>query len=473
MKKLHILIIKSYIGPFIATFFVVLFILLMQFVWKYIDDLVGKGLDLYTIAQLLFYAASTFVPLALPLAILLSSLMTFGNLGENFELVAAKAAGISLRKVMTPLIFMSIIISGIAFYFSNNILPLANLKMGSLLFDVREQKPTLNIKQGVFYKGIDNYVIRIGEKDKNGKDIKEVMIYDHTDRMGNTNLTIAKSGKMEVTPDKRYLIFTLYNGCNYHEDIKNRKRNNTYPFQKIKFKEEQLRFDLSGFNLTRTNEDFFKSNYKMLNLKQLQTAEDSLTLNYNEKRESFVSDIVNKLHYYSMIDTNKYANIDTIASLKNDFFSDFTKKEKINIVETAINIARNTNDYIFFRRESFEIGTKFIIKHQIEWHRKFALSFACFVLFFIGAPLGAIIRKGGMGIPLVVSVLIFVVFHIMSIIGEKFAREQVLTPFQGMWVASFIMLPIGIMLTMKAITDSSILDADSWNKFFYKIFKRK
>ena len=229
------------------TFFIAMFILLMQFLWKYIDDFVGKGLEWYIIAQLMFYVSATFVPMALPLAVLLSSLMTFGNLGEKYELTAIKAAGISLRSVMKPLVVISILISVFAFYFSNNVMPYANLKFRSLLYDVQSKKPAVNIQEGVFYNGIDGFIIKIGKKDSDGINIHNVMIYNHSKRMGNTNLTLARSGKMELTPDNRFLIFTLYDGSNYEEDLSSQENMLKRPLTRTTFKEEYRRFDLSAF----------------------------------------------------------------------------------------------------------------------------------------------------------------------------------------------------------------------------------
>ena len=248
------------------TFLISLFILLMQFLWKYIDDLVGKGLEWYVIAELLMYASATLVPLALPLAILVSSIMTFGNLAENYELVAAKSAGISLQRIMRPLIIAAIMISAMAFYFSNNILPFTNLKMGSLLYDVRQQKPALYIKPGVFYNGIDGYSIRIGKKGADGQSLENIMIYDHTENKGNVKVIVAESGKMEMSDDEKFLLITLYNGESY-EERNNRKRNlDTHPHIRTSFKSDLIQFDLSTFKLSRTNEELFKNNYQMLNI---------------------------------------------------------------------------------------------------------------------------------------------------------------------------------------------------------------
>ena len=445
----------------------------MQFLWKYIDDLVGKGLEWYIIVELLFYASSTFVPMALPLAILLSSLMTFGNLGEHYELVAMKAAGISLRRIMVPLIIVSIVISIIAFYFSNNIYPVANLKFKALLYDVREQKLALDIKDGVFYKDLDGFVIRVSKKEKDGKRIKDVIIYDHRDRKGNTNVTTADSGIMEMTPDGRYLIFTLFNGINYLDKTDDRKYRDTRPFQRTKFKKEIRKFDMMDFEMSRTNEDLFKDNYSMLNITQLKKAEDSLLKIRKRRNDEIPINLMKNFHFFQQIDSAKLSETIFETPFKTELLADLNKYEKIEILDAALNRMRRIRSNISGYKTEMEIKDKLIFKHQAEWHRKFTLSVACFVLFFIGAPLGAIIRKGGLGLPVVVSVLFFVLFHIISITGEKSVRSGVIDANIGMWVAPVILLPLGIFLTYKATTDSPLLDSESWVKFFGKIVKKK
>ncbi len=445
----------------------------MQFLWKYIDDLAGKGLEWYVIAELMFYTASTLVPLALPLAILLSSIMTFGNLGEHYEIVALKAAGISLRKIMNPLIVTSVILSIAAFGFSNYILPLANLKMDSLLYDVKEKKPALNIRPGFFNKDMENYSIRIGSKDDDGKTIHDVMIYNHADNNGNTDLTVANSGKMEQTENKKYMVFSLFNGCNYKEETENNQIQPTYPFRRTYFKENIIYFDLSGFDLNRTNEELFKTNMQMLNLKQLGIAEDSLTKEYAVRKLDYTQNLVKNYNWFSQYSKLDSIKLDTAKILQEDFLSNFSKQEKLNITDLAINTARSIKENLSFTKDEFVQKERRINRYKIEWHRKFTLSFACLVLFFIGAPLGALIRKGGFGMPVVMSILFFVAFHIISISGEKFAREGIIDPYKGMWLASAILLPIGIALTLKATTDISLFDMNNYRELFSKLFKRK
>lgn len=473
MKKLYLFVIKSYLGPLVMTFFISLFILVMQFLWKYVDDLVGKGLEWYLIVELLFYASSTFVPLALPLAILLSSLMTFGNLGEHYELVAIKAAGISLRKVMKPLVVLSVLISVLAFYFSNNVLPLANLKFQSLLYDVKQKKLAFNIQEGIFYSGMEGYTIRIGEKDNDGIGIRDVMIYNHSKKLGNVDVTTAESGRMESTPDGRYIIFTLFNGFNYQENVDSRGYRKTRPFERTKFEKEVRRFDLKSFEMNRTDEELFKDHYAMLNVDQLSKAIDSLT----EKKEKRVSTFKEKFEeyypFYREIDSIPDFTADSLGKLDTNFLNNFEKEKRRKILDYAYESARTMKFNIENNAGFQKSDKKLIIKHNIVWHKKYTLSFACLVLFFIGAPLGAIIRKGGLGLPVVVSVLFFILFHILSITGEKYAREDVLDVATGMWLSTAILLPVGFFLTLKATTDSPLMDTDAWKKYFNKLKPKK
>jgi lipopolysaccharide export system permease protein len=475
MKKLHLLIIRSYIGPFFVTFFIALFILLMQFLWKYIDDLVGKGLEWHIIAELLFYASGHMVPMALPLAVLLSSIMTMGSLGEHYELVALKSAGISLQKIMTPLVIISMFIVVTAFFFSNNVLPVSNLKMMSLLYDVRHHRPAFNIVEGVYYKGIENYVIKVGQKESDGETLRNIKIYDHTDKRGNVNVTIAEWGTMAMTEDRRYLVLSLFNGTNYKEGDKDDPLDPARPLQRTHFQQQYSKFDLSGFEMHRTDEALFKSNFQMLNLRQLVNFEDSLSIELQRRKDEYVVFYKQRLTYYQRLNRENLARVDTDnipgTSLlpSDDQFSEM-------MIDRSMNMVRNNKDHSYYSNEEFRQRRRTLARYQIEFHRKFTLSFACLVLFLIGAPLGAIIRKGGFGLPLVISVIFFVFFHVLSIMGEKFVREGVLEAHQGMWIAPLILLPLGIWLTYKATTDSALLDTESYTKKFERItrlFSRK
>ncbi|MBL7137944.1 MAG: LptF/LptG family permease [Bacteroidales bacterium] len=471
MKKLDWFILKTYLGPLVLTFFIALFILLMQFLWKYVDDLVGKGLEWYIIFKLLFYASSTFVPLALPLAILLSSLMMFGNLGEHYELVSMKAAGISLRRIMLPLVIVSFLISGLAFYFSNDILPKANLKFLSLLYDVRSKKLAFNLKNGVFYDGIEGYVIRVGKKEKDGNTIRDVMIYDHTKHMGNVSVTTAKWGKMELSPDKKYLIFLLYDGMNYEERTDLRRHEVTRPFQRTKFKEQHQLFDLSAFQLTRTDEALFKKNYEMLNLRNLMASIDSMHNEVKRQRDIYHNSLQTNYTFFCRLDSVLTVPADTLQAFNPAVLLNFDCSDWYSIFQSAKANSLSMKENIEMHERNLYGKSKLLHKHEIVLQKKFTFSIACFLLFFIGAPLGAIIRKGGLGMPAVVATLFFVLFWIVSFTGEKYTAEGVLPAWQGMWIAPLLLLPIGIFLTYKATIDASLLDVDAWLRFFQKLLK--
>ena len=467
---------KSYLGPFVFTFFVALFILLLQFLWKYIDDLVGKGLEGYIIAKLMFYASSTFVPLALPLAILLSSLMTFGNMGEHYELVAMKAAGISLRKAMRPLIILSLIISIAAFLFSNYVLPVANLKFGSLLYDVRQQKLAFNINEGIYYHGLEGFVIRVGKKAKDNKTIYDVKIYNHSKHQGNLMVTTAESGTMQLSADQKNLIFTLYDGYRYSEITNVARYRISRPFEATKFKKQVLNFDLAQFQLNRTNEDLFKSHYSMLNIQQLNHSIDSLSTKHLVAKNRYLTNFIKKYPYMALDDSLRVIAIDTnIQSLDTiliPIIDNFKIENRAVILEVALRGARAAKENIIAFNKELKVRKQIITKHEVVWHQKFKLSIACFIFFFIGAPLGAIIRKGGLGLPVVVSVLFFVLYHVVSMTGEKAVKTGEWNVEFGIWLSTLIVLPLGLFLTYKATTDAQLMDTESWNKFF-KRFKLK
>ena len=467
MKKLTLLVLRAFAGPMVITFIISLFVLLMQFLWKYIDDLVGKGIDTIIIIKLMVYVSVTLVPLALPLSLLLSSLMTFGNLAEHFEITACKSAGVSLQRIMRPLIITAFLICGSAFYFSNYILPIANLKMNALLYDVRQQKPALLIKEGIFYNGIDGYSIRVGKKERDGQTLRNIMIYDHSENRGNTKLILAESGKMAMSEDERYLILYLNKGSSY-EERENKPGRLSRPLMRSEFEEELVRFDLSSFKMTRTNEQLFKDNYQMLNLRQLSFASDSLEKRIKDKQNEFYKVLTGMIN----IDTGKTKTAFFPLSRKNDFIKYFPPDRQKLIISTATYSARNLKNITDDMVQDMEIKSKSLAKHQIEWQRKFTLSFACLILFFIGAPLGAIIKKGGLGTPVVVSIIFFLIYHVISISGEKFAREGVILPWKGMWLSSIILLPIGIFLTYKATTDSGLFDKDTYTRYLNRFFKK-
>lgn len=430
----------------------------MQFLWKYVDELVGKGLEPLVIAELLLYASASLVTMALPLALLLSSIMTFGNMGENYELVAMKAAGISLQKIMRPLIGFAIFLSATAFYFSNSIWPIANLKFKRLLYDIRETKPALELTPSIFYKKIDGYVIRISDKSKDGKILKDVLIYDHSDDAGGNRKVIkANEGKMYLTPDERYLVFELYHGYQYDE-----MRGKKEPLLRSEFDKHTIRIELSGFSMSESDESMFQNHYQMMNLTQLTTAIDSLDSMIVKRLDDFATSVNTRLIF--MNDTNY--NPDTVQFDTAGFtvMGDLNQREQLQIYSTALNLARANKTYANSMSQEIENRQKTLNRHIIEWHRKFTLSIACLVLFFVGAPLGAIIRKGGLGMPVVISVIFFLIWHITSMTGEKLVKQGEIPAIQGMWYATYLLTPIGIFLTYKATTDSVLLDATFYAK---------
>ena len=478
MKTLHRFVLKSYLGPLVMTFFIAMFILLMQFLWKYIDDLVGKGLEWNVIVELLMYASAGLVPMALPLATLLASLMTLGNLGENNELLAMKSAGISLPRIMVPLIFVTIFISVGAFFFSNNILPYTNLKISTLLYSVKQQKPELIIKEGVFTNLIEGYSIKVADKDPKTSLLKRVLIYDHSTDVGNNSVTYADSGYMKPTSDQKFMVATLFSGYTYKEvaESKGSRKTTTgkLPAQKQKFEKEVIVFELRGFGLQRADESFFKDSYQVLNLSQLSATKDSLSAALDIQSQAFSTNIsknslMRNPNWYirnTPVEPTYKINIDSL-------YTALPKGQQQIAVQRALDYARSSKSYITSTKEEFFHKKKYIARHQIEWNRKFTLSFACFVFFFIGAPLGAIIRKGGLGMPVVISVLFFIVYYIITISGEKFARELMWDPAMGMWVSSFILLPLGIFLSYKATNDSAIMNADFYIEAAKKLISLK
>lgn len=448
------------------TFFISLFVLLMQFLWKYIDDLVGKGLEWHIIAELMFYASASLVSLALPLSVLISSIMTMGSLGEHYELVALRSAGISIGRVMYPLIIFSIAISGLAFYFSNNLLPIANLKMGTLLYDIRHKKPTMDLRPGIFYKGIDNYAIRVGGKGEDEVSLYDVLIYDHTENKGNNKVISADSGRMEFEGD-RYLLLTLYAGSSYEQQDNRSRDERTYPHMRNQFEKEVIRFDMSEFNMRRSNEDIFKDNYKMQSLGQLVKNIDTLETNLKDRRVNFYENLKRNFKYLltdSVTDALKVTPYKTALDM-------FDKPQHARIVEAALNMARSTRSYTHSAKDDVFARLTRVNRYWIEVHRKFTLSIACLILFFIGAPLGAIIRKGGLGMPTVFSIVFFLIYYLLSITGEKFAKEGMWTVTEGMWLSSAVLLPVGLFLTYKATTDSKIFEWEFYLRPLKKVFE--
>lgn len=468
IKKLDKLILQAFIGPFVATFFITLFVLVLQFFWLYIDDIVGKGVDIITIAKLMTYVAATVVPLALPLAILLSSIMTFGNLGESFELVAIKSAGIPLLRFMRPIFIVSIFLCGLAFLFNNNVIPVANLKMQTLKYDIIVSKPAFDIKEGVFYDKIEGYVIKIGKKEKDDSTIRKVVIYEQNYALQD-NMLVAESGVMRVSDDKRYLEMILKDGWRYQENGA-RLTTNT-EFIRLGFKEYKKVMDLSSFAIQQTPDSLFKNNTQMLSVRQLEGAIDSLerlSVTYHKKTND---DLRNFLQFPKYIN-KKYSAKDTVRITKKtfaDMLPDSAKRTVLDRTASTVNSVRANLESNAVLYETQRRELRFAL---IAWHEKFTMAVACMVLFLIGAPLGSIIRKGGIGTPLVFAVIFFVVFFLLNNFGKKFVKEDVMLPIYGMWLATFILLPIGFFLIYKAMHDSQLFNREYYHRFFRSVRSR-
>ena len=470
MKKLDQFILKSFIGPFVAILLVVVFILMMQFLWLYIDELVGKGLSFKVILEFLGWGSATLLPLSLPLATLLASMMTMGTLGENNELLAIKAAGISLQRVMAPLIAISIGISIGAFFISDDLIPVAYNKIYQLREDIGKTKEEIKIPTGTFYNGIDGYILRINSRNDETGMMHGVMVYNHTKNKGNTSLIIADSALMKMSKDKTYLTFTLYDGTDYEETNTKKYRDTTLQLQKIDFSKQEMIIPLENYAFQKSDSSRFNDQVKSMNLKQLQHGQDSIgALNHAGKVENIKSMGRSRtLRYNSQLDTSSKVGAKTPLIRE-----DMGKWESIEAEIEAVGKARKNADELqmalsAFSRERYH-HTYTLRLIDIEILKKFALSIACLIFFFIGAPLGALIRKGGLGTPAIISVLFFVAYWVIDISGTKLARDGAVGPFHGVFISSYILLPTGLFLSWKEINDSAIFSADSLKNGFRKL----
>lgn len=474
MKKLNKFILLSFIGPFVLTFFIAVFVLLMQWIWLWVDDLLGKGIEWYVIAEILMYSSANLVPLALPLAVLLASIMTFGNMGEHFELVSFKSAGISLQRIMRPLIVFILCLSLGAFLFANYVMPVANLKFYSLLHDIRNKKPAVDIKTGVFYSEIDGYVIRVMEKQEleNGDDLlKDVMIYDHTNNSGNRKVTVADSAIMKMSEDKSYFSIRLFHGTDYQDQIEARTNKN-YPLSRFSFEENEMRIELDGFDFSRTDENAFKHDYRLFNLQQLDNKKDTLLKHYNNTVENFTKILSTSFLFNDTLRVLNDSNARE-ALTRDQYIAELKGMKREQLFSIAINNARTNKGRAGASASTTVVAKRDIARVSIEWHRKYSFSFACIVMFLIGAPLGAIVKKGGLGMPVVISVSFFVVFWITTIVGEDMVKELVLEPYQGMWMSTALLFPLGIFFTYKATTDSTLFDLTGPIEFVKDLIKKK
>lgn len=430
--------------------------------------MIGKGLDTLVILQLFWYILVTLVPMALPLSILLASIMTLGNFGERYELVAMKSAGISLWRILRPMIAVVSLLSVFAFFFSNNFMPIAEKKMRTLMYEINTKKPTVNIRPNEFYADIEQYIIRIGAKDKDGKNLSDVVIYDHSKSLGNISITAAKKGQMYTEDNGNTLVFNLIDGYTYDESV-DENSFDTRPLIRLNFKEQLIRFDVSDFAFKETEEDRYSNHYKMLNILQLNKNINELRKENSDFNLSIIRGIKNQITTPIIRDSN-ILKIDSLYnfSFQKDY-SSLTKEDKQKVIEQASQRTTYLKSDLKMLDSKRNGDSELIIRHRNELHRKFTLSAACLILFFIGAPLGAIIRKGGLGMPVVVSVLSFILYYVVGMIGEKASVEGAVSSVLGMWSSTLVFLPIGLFLTIKATSDSSLLNSESWIKGLNKI----
>ena len=472
MKILHRLMLKQFIGPFFAAFFIVIFALVMQALWKYIDDLIGKGLPITIIGELLLYTAISLFNMAFPLAVLLASIFTLGNMGENYELIAFKSAGVSLYRILFPLIVLSILLSTGAFFFANNVVPWAFLEWRSLMYDINRQRPELRIQEEIFYNGIDGYSIRIGSRDFKANMLYDLMIYDHTKQAGNVEVILADSGQMRITPDKAFLAIELFHGHSYQDVVENRRtarQNKNYPFRRHYFDRQVFRIPLPNYDLERSDAQIFKSGARMMNLPTLTFVIDSFSTMLNNQEEQLRM-IVQPVYRQPEM---KNLSVDTTLREKipDDFWINFnqgSKSKRQTAIQEAVNNVRTQKDQVAGLIYELESKGRQTRLYQIEWHRMFNVAIACFIFFFIGAPLGAIIRKGGVGTPIIIAVLFFVMYYVITMIGERSAKEGAMTALGGMWMPTIIILVIGLFLTWMATRDSSIFNQELYVNYIKK-----
>lgn len=464
MKTIHKFVLKAYLGPMILTFFIVMFVLLMNFMWRYIDELVGKGLSAGIILELISYALANMIPMGLPLAMLLAAIMTMGNLGENYELLAMKSAGMSLIEITKPLIVLVSFIAVGSFFIGNNLVPYANKKMYSIIFDIRQQKQSLEFQDGLFFNGIDNMSIRVSRQEPDTHLLRDVLIYDNRSIDGNMNTIVADSGYIRLSDDKRYLLVTLFNGEMYQQT-----RNNQW-FNKSKldhhiFDRQDQKIAMDGFAMGRSDANMF-TNSQTKNVNELQRDIDSLERTVNTsttrsyepllKEQLFVRDNqVLPLPDSLRIDKSGFRDI-----LIADSLAVLPLRDKERIWNQARSLAKNSRNMFSFDESASKEALNQLYRSKVEWHKKISLPVSIIIFFLIGAPLGAIIRRGGLGMPVVVSVIFFVIYYMISLTGEKFAKEGTWDAVYGMWLSTLILTPIAIYLTYKATNDSALLDTD-------------
>lgn len=469
IKRLYTFMLQTFLPLFLMTFGICLFIVLMQFIWRYIDDMVGKGLSIGVLAELFFYAALFMLPMALPLAILLASLMTFGNLGERLELLAMKSAGISLLKIMRPVMIFLIFVSIGAFYFQNYAMPVVQVKLYTLLYSMRQKSPELDIPEGVFYKEITGFNVYVKKKNPQTGLLSDLMIYDYSEGFNNARVIVADSGRLKTSEDKLFLVLSLFNGESF-ENLKSQEKQSrkttAVPYRRESFQTKDILIEFDA-NFNMTDESFMQNQFVGKNLASLQHSIDSMSLRLDSIKAINAKGIYETSYRKSLrMEVAATESADTLYSPVVINFDSLYQAQspgrKVTLLNKAKQLAEGVRtDYYFRAANMGDEGYK-VRRHLTEWHKKFTLSFACLIFFFIGAPLGAIIRKGGLGVPVIISVLLFIFYYIIDNMGYKMARDGVWAAWEGMWLSSAVLTPLGMFLTYKAVNDSVILNADTY-----------
>ena len=445
---------------------------MMQFLWRYVDELVGKGLEMSVMAQFFFYSALTLVPVSLPLAVLLASLITFGNFGERYELLAMKAAGISLLKIMRPLAFFVCGLVGVSFYFQNVVGPIAQAKLGTLILSMKQKSPELDIPEGVFYSEIKDYNLKVAKKDRKTGMLYDVLIYNMKDGFENAHIIYADSGRLEMTADKQHLWLHLYSGDLFENLKAQSMKSQNVPYRRESFREKHtlIEFD-SDFNMA--DESIMSNQSSAKNMAMLQTSIDSMKVLGDSIGRQYYREVAEgnfrPSYGLSKEDTVKIERADIQEYNVDSLYAAASLTQKQKVISSAASRAENVSSDLSFKKYTMENNDYAIRKHKTEWHKKITISLSCLLFFFIGAPLGGIIRKGGLGMPVIVSVLVFIIYYIIDNTGYKMARDGKWVVWMGMWTSSAVLAPLGIFLTYKSNKDSVVLNADAYINWFKKI----
>ncbi|WP_321334691.1 LptF/LptG family permease [uncultured Bacteroides sp.] len=472
IKRLDVFIVKSFLLLFLGTFFICLFIFMMQFLWKYVDELVGKGLEMQVLAQFFFYSALSLVPSSLPLAVLLASLITFGNFGERYELLAMKAAGISLLKIMRPLVVFVALLCCVSFFFQNVIGPKAEVKLWTLLISMKQKSPELDIPEGVFYDEIEGYNLYVKKKNRDTGMLYNVMIYNFSDGFENAHIIVADSGRLEMTADKQHLFLHLYSGEMFENLRAQNYNSENVPYRRESFKEKHTIIEFnSQFNMVDAS--IMSNQSRSKNMKMLESSIDSMTMLNDSIGRSYYKEATQSAYRIvpslSKQDTLKIASARLGDYNVDSLFNSSTLMQKQRIISAAVSSAGSLGGDWSFKSFNIKQNDQDIRKHKTEWHNKITLSLACLIFFFIGAPLGGIIRRGGLGMPVVVSVLIFIIYYIINNTGYKMARDGNWVVWMGMWTSTFVLAPLGAFLTYKSNKDSVVLNADAYINWFKRV----